>query len=309
PFNPDPDGEVTSPVVAPRYWELITSIGGTSYYAKVAFSYAGVSGVQDPQQLRIAYRDVSAGAGDVWSFIPKSATQVVEVDKEIIITGQSGAQTFTQGQFTIVSDYNDNSLPVSISTFRAKVIQDNNIKIIWVTESEINNNGFYVERKSANENEYSTLSFIQGAGNSNIHHNYSYIDSNLNNGEWFYRLKQVDFNGDFTYFGPISVHIEQTTGIDPIDFTLFQNYPNPFNPSTQISFRLPNDYKGDAFLKIYNTLGQEVITLMEGHLPPGIHKVNWDGKDANGQTVRSGVYYYFIKGESFYQSKKMIFIK
>ena len=90
-------------------------------------------------------------------------------------------------------------------------------------------------------------------------------------------------------------------------FALLQNYPNPFNPSTTIQYQLPKNSKVE--LKIYNTLGQLVKTLVEVDQKAGLKTIVWDGNDRFGNAVASGVYVYRIKAENFVQSRKMILLK
>jgi len=75
----------------------------------------------------------------------------------------------------------------------------------------------------------------------------------------------------------------------PPAVTLYQNYPNPFNPSTTITFSLPKQMK--AKLKVYNLKGQLVKELVNGTIPKGRHKVVWDGKNAQGKSAASGIYF------------------
>ncbi len=89
--------------------------------------------------------------------------------------------------------------------------------------------------------------------------------------------------------------------------SLSQNFPNPFNPSTTISFTLPR--RGEATIVICNAIGQQVRTLFGQTLSAGEHVVNWDGRDANGKMVASGVYYYQLRTSSGAQAKKMILVK
>ncbi|HXF48338.1 MAG TPA: FlgD immunoglobulin-like domain containing protein [Verrucomicrobiae bacterium] len=98
---------------------------------------------------------------------------------------------------------------------------------------------------------------------------------------------------------------EKTTR--PLAFSLGQNYPNPFNPTTTISFSLPKAEK--VKLKIYNLLGQEVLTLVDGEKPAGTHQIVWNGRDENGTAVASGIYFYKLETASFKEVKRMIFLK
>ncbi len=89
---------------------------------------------------------------------------------------------------------------------------------------------------------------------------------------------------------------------NPNEFKLSQNYPNPFNPSTNISFNLPAT--GEVSLKVYNLLGQEVATLVEGRLSSGSHTVNF-----NASQLASGMYIYRLQAGNHLQTKKMMLIK
>ena len=96
---------------------------------------------------------------------------------------------------------------------------------------------------------------------------------------------------------------------DPVvsEYRLYQNYPNPFNPSTSIRYILPE--RGKVRLKVYNTLGQEIRTLISSVQGAGEHSVQWDGKDNQGVTVSSGIYIYRLQAGSFVKSHKMMFLK
>jgi len=92
---------------------------------------------------------------------------------------------------------------------------------------------------------------VKGKGNSNSPVSYSYADNNLATGKYKYRLKQIDFNGDFAY---LNLPLDVTVGV-PAKFGMSQNYPNPFNPTTNISFNLSSDSK--VSLKIYDIRGRK----------------------------------------------------
>ena len=93
----------------------------------------------------------------------------------------------------------------------------------------------------------------------------------------------------------------------PSEFVLEQNYPNPFNPSTKIQFEIPASSR--VSLKIYNSLGEEVATLVDNIMNAGTHSVEWNGKNHFNSTVASGVYFYRLTAENFVQTKKMLMIK
>lgn len=102
------------------------------------------------------------------------------------------------------------------------------------------------------------------------------------------------------WFG-IVVGVEDES-LTPGEFSLDQNYPNPFNPTTTINFSLAA--KSSVSLKVYNLLGQEVMTLVDGVQNAGVHEVNF-----NANQLSSGVYFYTIKAGEFVSTKKMILLK
>jgi hypothetical protein len=93
----------------------------------------------------------------------------------------------------------------------------------------------------------------------------------------------------------------------PMEFSLNQNYPNPFNPATTIRFDLPQACR--TRLDVYNITGQRVISLVDQLLDAGSHSIIWDGKNASGESVASGIYLYKIKAEGFQKTRKMVLLK
>jgi len=93
----------------------------------------------------------------------------------------------------------------------------------------------------------------------------------------------------------------------PFQYSLGQNSPNPFNPSTEISFTM--ERAGRAIITIYNILGEQVKTLVDGRFSPGIHTVVWDGKDDNGHPLSTGIYLYSMETEEYSKTRKMVLLK
>jgi len=93
----------------------------------------------------------------------------------------------------------------------------------------------------------------------------------------------------------------------PFDFELGQSYPNPANPSANIEFALP--YDGETRLEVFDILGRRVRTLVDGFRMAGRQTVTWDGRDANGNEVGSGVYLYRLVFDQSVQTKKLILLK
>jgi hypothetical protein len=93
----------------------------------------------------------------------------------------------------------------------------------------------------------------------------------------------------------------------PYRFELSQNYPNPFNPSTTIEFAVPS--RAVVSVEVLNILGQRVRSLVEEEVPPGRFKVTWDGTDANGKPVATGIYVYRLQVGEHVEAKKMLLLK
>jgi len=125
-------------------------------------------------------------------------------------------------------------------------------------------------------------------------------------------VSQFTLSQDFSLGVTTSVSGPSAPGV-PAAYALGQNYPNPFNPSTRIVFSLP--VAGSATMKIFNLLGQEVVTLVNGPLASGTHEAVWDGRDAAGRVISSGVYFYRLEvkgpdgGAAYSAMKKMVLLK
>lgn len=100
----------------------------------------------------------------------------------------------------------------------------------------------------------------------------------------------------------------KTANENPAAFQLRQNYPNPFNPTTKISFSVPE--LAEVTISVYNLLGQKIRTLVRGTVASGDHIVEWDGRNSQGQSVPSGVYFYRLsQGSRVIATDKMILLK
>lgn len=90
-------------------------------------------------------------------------------------------------------------------------------------------------------------------------------------------------------------------------FALLQNYPNPFNPSTTIEYELPR--AGEVQVRIFNVTGQLIRAFAPLHQASGLHATFWDGKNASGGVVATGMYVYQVAFENSILTKKMLFMK
>jgi len=230
-----------------------------------------------------------------------SATATVEIPGGITYCGLNAIkQLLVLGRTTIglrTTTTTWGALPVELSSFAASVI-NRDVTLNWSTSTEINNSTFQIERKAFSSEEWSVIGNIAGNGTSSIAHDYSFNDRNLTSGIYTYRLKQIDFNGNFEYH---NLNGEVMIGT-PTEFKLSQNYPNPFNPSTTINFDMPKE--GFVTLKVYNTSGKEVASLVNETRSAGYHSVNF-----NASALSSGVYYYRLETNGISKTMKMALIK
>jgi trimeric autotransporter adhesin len=196
-------------------------------------------------------------------------------------------------------------VPVELTSLKA-MQNGSSVNIFWTTKSETNNRGFELERR-LDENAWETIAFINGNGTTTDEKNYSYSDDfkyNSVEGLMSYRLKQLDYNGTYSYSGIVTVELDFT----PKEYTMFQNYPNPFNPSTTIKYALP--FASNVRIVVYNMLGEVMSEIMNGIQEPGYYDVTWGGSN-----LSSGIYFYSIEAKSIdgsnsYSSvKKMMMLK
>ena len=187
-------------------------------------------------------------------------------------------------------------IPVELTSFSASV-NKNRVSLNWATATETNNSGWNIERRQRDQN-WESIGFVEGSGNSTTAKNYNFIDDNLASGKYQYRLQQIDFDGTLNYSDIVEVEFDQL----PEEFALYQNYPNPFNPSTTIKFDLP----ASAFvnLSIYNSVGEKVGTIVNDQYEAGTHSVRFDARNSS-----SGIYIYRLTANNQVFTNKMLLIK
>lgn len=193
-------------------------------------------------------------------------------------------------------------LPVIISSFNAVVLNSRDIRIVWITSIEYNNKGFELERKQVNGN-WQFEAWIDGNGNTNYPVTYIYLDKKLPIGNYNYRIKQIDYNGNFEYY---NLYNEIAVG-DPVEIRISQNYPNPSNPNSNIEYQL--SVKANVKIVVYDIAGNEVKVLVNGIKDPGYYEVRFDGSN-----VASGVYFYrfFVNDGNiikYSETKRMLLVK
>jgi len=202
-------------------------------------------------------------------------------------------------------------LPVELTTFTAVISSDNLVEISWVTQTETGMVGYYVYRSSSEslDNAIAVSDMIE-ALNTPEQHTYKFIDSEIyDSGNYYYWLQTVDLAGSVSFHGPVSVYYTSAED-NPIPeipkvTELRSIYPNPFNPVAFIPYSLAEE--SDAHFYIYNVKGQLLRHIYVGPQYPGYYQIRWDGKDINGKSCGSGVYYIIMKaGKQTFQRKAVL---
>ena len=194
----------------------------------------------------------------------------------------------------------DIAVPVELYSF--SVNENQGLTTLeWKTASESVNYGFEIER-SKNGITFKQIGFVKGAGTETDSRQYSFTDDNSGSGTFYYRLKQIDMDGGFTYSDAVEISINQ-----PNSYVLKQNYPNPFNMSTKFNYSLPE--KAKVSLAIYNLRGEKVKTLINRDQEQGSYDIIWNGTNDVGNTLASGIYLYKFQANDFSEVKRITLIK
>ena len=307
--------QVYIPATKAGYLNTLATFGATNNWAMEMYFDATGSGRINPDG---AVPATFSWTADQWNLVE----HVIDLDAnlgEIYFNGVLvQSQQYTLGAYTTViplsleaNDFygataNDNMylddysvedltvVPVELTSFSANSA-NGKINLNWTTATELNNQGFEIQRRTV-EGQYNAIGFVAGNGTTSETKQYSYSDA-PEVGEYYYRLKQIDFDGTFEYSNEVFGSI--TT---PLEFALNQNYPNPFNPTTNITFTLAEP----SFVKlaIYNTLGEEVKVLKNESMNAGSYNISFDAV-----SFPSGMYLYKIETAQFTSVRKMMLLK
>jgi hypothetical protein len=297
------NGALTGPVwtsnsVSPSAQELITGDIDRDGYPELAVVHFGSKRIEIFKN-RFGVLDTDP----TWLYIAgASATSIAFGD----VNGD-GALDLAVGtaRTPVVVFINQMTVPVELTSFDA-VVNNNDIHLSWTTATETNNRGFEVLRSDEiNNNGWEKIGFTPGFGTTTEPKPYSFIDEELTEGKYRYRLKQIDFDGTSSYSEIVEVEINS-----PFNFSLEQNFPNPFNPSTKIRYSIPSvslsKVEGSLVtLKVYDVLGNEVAQLVNEEKPVGDYEVEFSTTPG----FTSGVYFYQLTSGSFIQTKKMLLLK
>ena len=186
------------------------------------------------------------------------------------------------------------NIPVELIAFDAQV-SGRDVLLRWETASETNNAGFEVQMLWGET--WNALGFVEGHGTTTEAQQYSY-STELLPGTYSFRLKQIDFDGQFEYFG----NVEATVGT-PSTHLLSAVYPNPFNP--QASFDLAVAQTQHVSVELFNVLGQRVATLFDATMEADANQTF----TIDGAGLATGPYVVRVTGERFAESRTVTLLK
>jgi len=281
-------------IYEPPIWEYSHSLGfsitgGYVYRGQNVPELAGKYIVGDYVSARvwaIEYDGINPATSNQITTAPGSITSFgQDENKELYLVSFNGK----------IYKFTPTVVPVELISFSAVAVE-NGVKLSWFTSTETNNAGFSIERSTDGIN-FEELIFIGGNGTTVSRNAYTYLDADAKSGTYYYRLKQIDFDGTVEYLQIVMVDLGTPRG-----FRLEQNYPNPFNPSTKISFQIPKN--SFVTLKIIDLLGNEIATLINQEITAGSHKVDFDASQ-----LSSGIYFYKLTVDNFTGMKKMTILK
>ena len=207
--------------------------------------------------------------------------------------------------FTTISfRFPDSVLPVELIYF-VGYVTGNFVDLRWGTATEVSNYGFDVHR-TQNFQDWETLGFVEGNGNSNSPKHYSFLDSTVSpSGVYYYRLKQIDTDGQFAYSDTITVSFATAVN-EPLpsvlNYKIHAIYPNPLNPSGIVNFSLP--FRSIVKIDLYSLLGEKISTLVESQFAEGDNSLS-----LNLSAYTSGIYLLNFRSGSYSKTVKISLIK
>lgn len=190
---------------------------------------------------------------------------------------------------TITSTFKTDPLPVTLVAFNVELKQKNTASLTWKTTQETNNSGFDIEM-SNDAHKFIKVGSVEGKGDSKVLNTYAYTVTDLSAGNYYFRLKQLDFDGKFEYS---TIRALTILGLDNIAFL----YPNPSNGKLKLN---AGTHQNEAFtIRILNESGKEVLSL-----PASTEYAK--GMEINVSSLPSGLYNVTIHGAAFVENLKFV---
>jgi hypothetical protein len=217
-----------------EYWILDRTTGSSS--VSLSLNFGTRSGeISNLSAIRVAHL-----TGNVWTDVGNAGTSGRTDSGSVLSTALNSFSPFTTASSTA-----ENSLPISLLYFKPYVV-DKEVKLVWETASELNNDFFSIE-KTIDGEIWQNIGRVGGAGNSSKKQQYHFTDADVTNGIYFYRLKQTDYNGNYTYSDIENVYLNSHEK-NAVDI-----FPCPVNKDLSISIF---DIRSKTIhVKIWSTIG------------------------------------------------------
>lgn len=306
---------------------IIDGVGGTELNIEVGYgssvspySNAGLDIALSAESFSGAYilidhnlgfipPTIAFNTGSGWNLLYATASWTdTSVDFSIAEAKQKS------GELIIVfSSSQDNTLPVTLSSFNAICLDNGRVKLNWVTATETGVLGYYILRSETDDiAQAQPISPLIEATNTSEERHYIYIDAEtLPSSSYYYWLMSRDYNSEENFYGPLNIKTDNY-GDNPVpeipELTQsLGNFPNPFNPITNIRYSLaePSNVK----IVIYNTRGQMVRRLSRDHNEAGYYSLTFDGRDESGNELSSGLYFYRFDAGKVKSAHRMMLMK
>ncbi len=239
---------------------------------------------------------VTTDGGATWERLGTGMPNVPVIDLDFhAASGKLRAATHGRSIYELLV-----STPVLLETFTVSA-KGASVLLQWRTTVETNNAGFAIERRSGANDEWKEIGYVNGNGSGGGTFSYTFSDDDIpaDAGMLVYRLKQIDFDGSYTYSSEVYIY---TGKADAMRFQMLQNYPNPFNPVTTIAYEIPES--GEVRVTVTDSYGKEIACIQQLRQHAGWHNIAFDASALPG-----GVYFYHLTYGGKRITKKMAVLK
>jgi hypothetical protein len=285
--------------VLPRFWQFNTTLG--SFSTDITFDLTGMN-FGNPANWQILRKSDLENDWLPWG------------DITVIDANHIRANNVTAFSEWTIGSTEDVTLPVELSSFTAIASAQGFVSLAWTTQSESNVHGYQIYRNSSESLSEAILvsNLIEGTNTSSVQH-YTFTDAEVETANtYYYWLQQLDLSGAEHFYGPIMVTLTGEPGDPEIPVPVLVTginsiFPNPGSEVT-LDYALAKD--SNISVSVYNLRGQMVKRLFAGFKNQGSYFLQWDGKDANGNSCPSGVYFFELNsGNGDKQRAKLLLIK
>jgi hypothetical protein len=289
-----------------RFWNLLSSIGITAYICGHTHNYSAVQ-INGVWQVDAGH---ARGAGDTGA---PSTFLLIHVNENIVT--MNTYRDIHDGNYDYDDIIGDVALPVKLSSFSVSQV-GKNVKLEWITESEISNLGFIIERKEKEAKtwreiaSYATHKELKGQGSVSCQTIYIFYDTSCQTGlTYHYRLANVSYRGEIEYHDIREITVKPDNQLNLSNrFFLEPAYPNPFNQEISILYSLSEE--SEVNLNIIDARGRIVKHLLKNKKQSiNNYTVRWDGTNDKNVDVSGGVYFTVVNVKGLVDSQKIIFLR